>query len=164
MQDFKFRLDTDNADIYGGTLIGTTIGSQPDLRIAFHDGGFQNEIKNGMIKVYVEEYRVGVGNMYWLKIKGRLIVDLEADFVIQLNDKKASVNFDWITFYFRSDENGLYMKKVGQPNTYNAGNLSNTTLDRMVLQEGYVLNTFQMRVIQTLAKNNKLKERKKDKE
>ncbi len=158
MQEFKFRLDTGDNDMYGGTLIGTTINTCSDLRVEFLKGEHPSALRGGILRVSIEQHKTDISIRYWQQLKYINILDLETDFVIRIDDKKAPTDFDWISFYFTSDENGLLMKKVGQPNTYNAGNLSNSTLDRMVLQEGYVMNKFQMRVVQTLVKNNKHQE------
>ncbi len=159
--DFKFELNTGDNNLYGTIDLGATDGVSPAYRITIRSNNSRSDVRGGVFQVFIEQYVYLPGTDYWTKLKYKNISDINKDFSIQLNGQIILNNFDWITFYFTNEVDGLYLKKVSKPNTIDAYGIGNLNLDRIVSQEGYVLNKFQMRVIETLVKKDKEKNKHK---
>ncbi len=153
--DFKFELDGSNNNLYGTVDLGATDGVSPFYRIAIRSSNSLTEARGGVFSVFIEQHAPLYGTSYWSKLKYRRLLNLDKDFVVELKGQIIPADFDWVTFYFTRTEDGLFLKKVGKPIVIDANGLGNLNLDRMVLQEGLVLNNFQIIVINNLVGRDK---------
>ncbi len=160
--DFKFKINSDIGEV-GVVALGATDGINGDFRVRI-DATRHSVLRFHIERLPLMSYRSQFGNeivwdreyVYCLDIE-----NLNKNFDVTLTGRHSGdpwMDFYWLSFNFKMTPDGLMMTKTGEPNTLNACNLSNDTLDVMILQKGIILNNFNLTVIRNMLKRKKEKE------
>ncbi len=166
--DFNFELGTDaNANVgatdnyeIGAVLLGETDSVNGKFRVRIDRVPINNH-QEFILRFLIERIPPGAASnpgTYWTCEYIHVFPNLEKDFEFTVVSKtygSSWIDFYWFSFNFKLTPTGLHMTKIGLPKVKNACNLGNDTLRKMVLQEGIILNNFNLVVIKNILKRRR---------
>ncbi len=159
--NFKFELSSDANEI-GVVELGATDGINGTFRIYLDLVDPIKKEQDYRLRFHIERmpFTNSSKTTWWNEEYIYVGPNFTKGFDVTLTTKRFGgpwVDFYWLNFNFKMTPDGLMLTKTGEPNTENACNLSNETLGVMILQEGIVLNNFNLTVIQNILKRKKEK-------